>query len=81
MTEKDVFVIKQAIEMCEYQIENNSNSCELDYYIKVREELTEKLAQFLQDKKCEFCTKPCGQEWCSTKTQSVVGPKDLKDKK
>ena len=66
MSEDDVFRVIQVLEILEQKLEDDSNSCEKDYYIKLREELTEKLEQFLQPNKCELCTKACGNEWCST---------------
>ena len=64
-----MFRIIQVLEQIETQLQSNPNGCEVDYYIKLREELEQKLEQFLQPNKCQFCTKPCGEDWCVTKSE------------
>ena len=62
-----MFKIMQVLEVIEAKLQDNPNGSEVDYYIKLREELTEKLERFLQPKKCLFCSEPCGNDHCITK--------------
>lgn len=69
MNEDDVFKIMQVLEVIETRLQENPNGSEVDYYIKLREELEQKLERFLQPKTCGTCEKFCGNEWCVTKSE------------
>lgn len=62
-----MFRIIQVLEQIETQLQGNPNGSEVDYYIKLREELEQKLQDFLEPKTCGTCEKFCGNEWCITK--------------
>lgn len=53
-----MFKVMQVLEIIETKLQNNSNGSEKDYYIKLREELEQKLHDFLKDK----------EDLCSEKT-------------
>ena len=48
MTRNDVFKVLQVLDIIETKLKTDSNSCEKDYYIKLREELENKLQEFLK---------------------------------
>ena len=43
MTDTEIYQIKQALLIVETRLENDSNSCEFDYYLKLKAELINKL--------------------------------------
>ena len=49
MTDDDVFQVQQVIAMIENQLVSNPNSCELEYYIKLKKELEDKLKEYYEN--------------------------------
>ena len=46
MTEVEAFQVEQVIAMIKTQCLSNPNTCELDFYIKLKEELENKLKEY-----------------------------------
>jgi len=45
MNDEDLFNVLQILEMVELKLTNDSNSCEFEYYLKLKEELKNKLKE------------------------------------
>jgi len=67
MSEDEMFKVLQVLEIIEGKINNDANSCELNYYIRLREELERKLQVFLEGETCGVCPESCGNDHCITK--------------
>lgn len=61
------FELTQVLEMIEGLLKSNVNHAKYDELVKMKEEVTKILEKEKVKIKCDFCTKPCGKEWCPTK--------------
>lgn len=64
------FTLRQSLDMIKSILDNNTNTCEYEYLLKLQKDVEEHLAQLLQEDKCEFCKNPCGNEHCPVITRN-----------
>jgi hypothetical protein len=62
------FELTQALEIIEGILKSNVNHAKYDELLEMKKELEQKL-QELNIAKCDFCDKPCGNDYCSTKEE------------
>ena len=60
------FELKEIIKMIENMLRRHPNRSDYKDLVKLKKEMKKELDK-INTAKCDFCDKPCGKDWCSTK--------------